>query len=673
MRSTLFVLAILLSQATVAQDVVQVEVGQTYGGSLETGSEGRYTIDLEADQFVAGWANQISVDVVISVYTSEGERINRTDVSGRGAEPFQFQVEEADTYGIAIEPFEDEEGDYAFTIDRVESIATEPEGLVDQLMAAFDRDISPGVVVGVVRDGELSFAKAYGMANLTHGIPFTVNTPTNIGSTSKQFTGFALALLADRGELNLDDDVRDHIPELPDFGETVTLRHLLTHTSGYREFLNTLSIGGRRMDLGDGIETRELIEIVQHQPELQNSPASEWNYNNTAFGLLAEVVARVSGQSFPEWMEENVFEPLGMTHSTVRANNHQIIEGASQGYVHAEDGGWQDATDLGGAMGAGGIYTTVGDLAKWINNYYTAELGGRHVIEQMTTPYTLSDGEDTGYGFGIFIDDINGVQRLQHGGADTAHRSSFSLFPEHNAGLIVLSNFPGVPRDASGRLAEAFFADLGLAGSDAESEEEQEQAREAPREEAADARDSSEELVFNPADFDGFAGRYEMEEVPGFILTFRREGDQFFTQATGQQEIEIFHAEGTTFELRTVDASVTFHPESDGSVGTVTLHQNGDHVANRVEDGGTIDLSSFVGRYFSEEVEAFYTIALQEGELVLQHRRQDDIALTHNNKDSFTGGFPIATIDFERDDEGEITGFRAGSGRARDIWFEKIN
>ena len=660
MRLLLLLLVFGFAQSAVAQNLTELTVGQSVDGSLVHGEEDVYTLQLDADQFVAGWANQITVDVVIVISGPDGEEVNRTDVSGRGADNFQFEAEAAGEYRIVITPFEEEEGNYALVVNRIEPIATEPEAVVDQLMAAFDRDTSPGVVVGIVRDGEIVFSRAYGMANLTYDIPFTVDTPTNIGSTSKQFTAFAITMLAEQGKLNLDDDVREYIEELPDLGETVTIRHLLTHTSGYREFLNAISMGGRRLDLGDGIERKELIELVQRQPELQNSPGSEWNYNNTAFGLLAEIVARVSGESFPDWMRTNVFEPIGMTTTMVRATNAQIVPGASQGYVSSELGGWQNATDLGGAMGAGGIYATVGDLAKWMGNYGTAAVGGQHVIEQMTTPYVLTTGDTTAYGFGLFIDEFRGQRRFQHGGADTAHRSTFGYLPDLNAGMIILSNFPGVPGNAGAKIAEAFFGDL----LESEAAEEEEDATQA--EEVADE-------PFNPEDFDAFAGRYEMEEMAGFILTFRRDGDQFFVQATGQPEFEIFHRSGATFELHAVEAQVTFHRDEDGAVSSITFHQNGDHSANRLADETAIDLEDYVGRYFSEELEAFYTVVLEDDELVLQHRRWDDIQLTYGSGEGFSGGFPIASVDFERDENGTVTGFNAGSGRTRDVWFEKVN
>ncbi|NNF57740.1 MAG: serine hydrolase [Rhodothermaceae bacterium] len=660
-RFTLAVLVLFaLAPLASAQDAQPLRPGDAITHDLASDGSHPYTLTLAADQFVLGDADQHTVDVVITVTDPEGETVRRFDTSPRGPESFQFTTNTAGDYTITVTPFEEQEGRYTMRLDRIEAAATTPEGIVDQQFAVLENDHSPGAVVAIVERGELVFAKPYGMANLAYGLPYTLDTPTNIGSTSKQFTAFAITLLADQGHLSLDDDVRTHIPELPDLGETVTLRHLLTHTSGYREFLNALAMGGRQLGDGDPIDRSELIAVVQRQPALQNAPGTEWNYNNTAFGLLAMVVERVTGETFPDWMRANVFEPLGMTNTYVRASPAQIIPNRAQGYVPAEHGGWQEAVDLGGAMGAGGIYSTAPDLARWMDNYRTATLGGPDVIAQMTTPYVLADGDTTNYGFGLFIDEMRGLQRFQHGGADTAHRSNFGYLPEIESGLIVLTNSPTVP-GSTGRIVEAFFGEHLAPEADDE------------------APPTTANEVFDPASFDpetlnAYAGRYEMEEVPGFILTFRRDGDQFFAQATGQPEFELFPVSPTRFELRVVDAQVTFHPEDDGSVNTITLHQNGDHPANRLPDAETAapDLAAYTGRYYSDELETFYTLTVKEGDLHLMHRRMDEpVTLTHSRGDEFTGSFPIATLAFERGDDGTVTGFRAGNGRTRDVWFEK--
>jgi CubicO group peptidase (beta-lactamase class C family) len=359
------------------------EIGAVIVDSLAPGATHAFTLDVTAGSFARGAVDQVSVDVVVTVTGPDGARVARFDGPAEGEEFYAFDAEEPGTYRIEVAPFEEGNGRYAFELAAVEPIASDPGERVDQLFAGFDRPGVPGAVVGVVRDGELVFERGYGEANLRYGIPFTPGTPTNIGSTSKQFTAFAIELLAQRGALSLDDDVRTHLPELKDFGPTVTIRHLLTHTSGYREFLNLLGMAGRRLDY-DYVDRSELIDIVERQPELQNEPGAEWNYNNTGYGLLAEIVAKVGGAPFPQWMRENVFLPLGMEHTMVRADPRTIVPGAAMGYA-PDRTGFKEASDLGGAMGAGGIYSTVEDMAAWMANYFDPELGGEQIVDEMMT------------------------------------------------------------------------------------------------------------------------------------------------------------------------------------------------------------------------------------------------------------------------------------------------
>jgi CubicO group peptidase (beta-lactamase class C family) len=529
---------------------------------------------------------------------------------------------------------------------------------VDQIMAGLTGPETPGGVVAVIRGGRVAFQRAYGMANLTHDIPFSVETRTNIGSTSKQFTAFALALLAERGQLSLDDDVRAHVPELPDLGETVTLRHLLTHTSGYREFLNTLAIGGWRLDEADHIGREEIVTVVQRQPTLQNSPGAEFNYNNTGYALAAMVVERVTGEPFPAWMQTHVFEPLGMTATVVRATPREIVPNSAQGYgPHGDGGGFREFRDIGAAMGAGGIYTTVADLALWMGNLRTAELGGREVIRRMTTPNVLTTGDTTEYGLGLMMSQTRGLRTIHHGGADAAHRSHFAYYPDLDAGLVVLSNNAAFDGSIPGRIADVFFGD-----------------RMEPREETPEPPavlpTTFDPDSYDPASFDIYVGRYELAVQPGFILTFRREGDRLIGQATGQPAFPLTPTSDSTFTIAAVQASVTFHTDESGQVTGLTLHQNGNHAARRLP--AEVDLTPFEGRYYSDELETSYTATVEDGRLVLRHRRGGAITLAHVSGDSFAGRAPLTQVEFDRDDAGNVSAFRASFVRARDIVFERV-
>lgn len=542
------------------------------------------------------------------------------------------------------------------TAERADQASTaDPASEVRNLVKNFDGTETPGGVITVMRDGQIIFNHAFGMANLTHGIPFEVTTPTNIGSTAKQFTGFAIALLEERGMLSLEDDIRKHIPELPDLGHTVRLKHLLSHTSGYREYLNSFAMSGRVLQ--DHLRREEIIPLVQRQPSLQNEPGASWMYNNTGWALLAMVVERVTGETFPGWMKKNVFEPLGMNHTLVRDLPQRVIPGSSHGYIADEDGDWLETQDIHAAMGAGGLYTTVDDLARWVSNFFEPRLGSPELIQKMQTPFMLNNGNPTNYGLGLIMDELGGLKRLQHGGADVAHLSQMLIFPEIKGAVITQSNNASFPGDIADKVANLFFSDVM-----------QLEEKEAPAEPL--------EFVFDPEKFDDFVGRYELEVAPGFIMEFMREDDKIFTQASGQPKVEIFASSDSTFYLTVVEASMTFHRNEIGVVDAMTLHQNGNHRALKVLEPKweppKEDIAEYLGRYYSEELETFYTVVQDdEGKLVLQHRRLTDIPLTTEKKDVFTGTFPIFEIRFMRSESGKVSGFEASSGRSFGIEFLK--
>lgn len=656
LTTVLFTL-LLTTNFIVAQTSQPISVGDEIQNALQTGSAHSYTIELNAKTYLFGFVHQKTVDVVVTIYNPEGEEAATFDSPARGRESFQLNTKAAGTYRIEVTPFEEEEGEYSIRLIKTEPIAETPAGKVDQWMTQYSGEEVPGAAAMVIKNEEVTFQKSYGMANLAYDVPMSDNTVHNIGSTSKQFLTFGALLLEEQGKLNLDDDVREYIPELPEFEHTVTLRNLVNHTSGYREFLNLLSMTGRNPS--SGLSQEKMIEIVQRQPELQNEPGAEWNYNNTGYALMTEVMERVTETSFPQWMKENVFEPIGMKNTRVRMNQNHIVPNRSQGYQNAEDGGFEEVTDLGGAMGAGGIHTTMGDLEKWIQNLLNPKVGTKAMVEEMTTPFELNDGSSTGYGLGLFVSEFRGLKYFQHGGADLAHRSALMVFPEVNGAVVTQSNYSGFNGAIANQIAEAFFEEH-MEENTAEAEEEM------PAEEPS-------EFEYNPADFEPLTGRYELQVMPGFILTFSRDGERLYTQGTGQPEVDITATSDSTFSLVGVNASVTFHRNEDGSADSLTLHQNGNHIAKKVEFTLNVnEMEEYTGRYFSDEIETVYDVVVKDSGLVLQnYLLADDIQLSVGKKDEFGGNFPIIDVTFTRNEDGEIDGFKAGNGRTRDVFFQK--
>jgi len=634
-------------------------VGDPTTGTIVGGAPAAYTVALEAGRFVAGRAVQRGVDIVVEVEGPDGSSLGSFDSpnGSDGPEPFQFFSETAGVYRIVLRPFVNgSEGEYDVALLRDEVAATDPGGRIVQSLWHYD-STTPGGVVAVTRAGETVFEHAFGMANLTHAIPFTLETRTNIGSVTKQFTAFAILLLASQGRLSLDDDIRTHIPELPDLGQTVTIRHLLSHTSGYREVLNVIALGGRRIDEGDYVDPSESIEVVRRQEELQNAPGTEHNYNNTGYELLGTVITRVSGLPTGEWMDANVFAPLRMDDTVIRETIGEIVRGSAQGYA-AAPGGFAEVGDLGATRGAGGIYTTPRDLARWVANLRSGAVGGPGLFERMTERYVLTNGDTTDYAMGLVVRDWRGQPIVEHGGADAAHRAMLVYFPALDASVVALSNHASFNADAIAfQVAEQFFAEH-LA------------AEQVPLVAAVD---------YDPAAFDEFAGRYELDVMPGFVLTLARDGTRLLVEATGQPAVDLRATSDTTFSIPLVGASITMHRLPGGGASTLTLHQNGNHLARRVgemaaETGPAPDLAVYVGSYYSTELDARYEVAVEDGALTVRHRRFGPLPLTHRSGDVFfRQGFPISDIAFERDAAGRVTGLRAGNGRSRGVWFGVVD
>ncbi|HKK94489.1 MAG TPA: serine hydrolase domain-containing protein [Longimicrobiales bacterium] len=660
---------VLLTLAVPLEGQTPIEAGDVLDGSLAVGDTARFTFENEEEYFAYGEIDQISVDVRIRLVDDEGRAIATSDRTDRGVEFFGGPVATTGSWTLEVTAAEEDgAGEFELRVLMLEPFSDDPERLAEQTMFPFDRPGEPGGAIRVWRDGETVFSKGYGYADLSHDIPFDVDAPTNIGSTSKQFTAFAVLLEQDRGNLSLDDDIREYFPEFPEFTEQVTIRNLLTHTSGLREFYNLYVMAG--VD-ARAFDREDVLRAVERQPALQNEPGAEFNYNNTAFSLAAQIVEKTSGLPFDEYMRVNVFEPLGMEHSVVRMENTDVIEGRTEGYARTE-GGWTETGDLGSSVGAGGIYASVADLEKWGMNLLDPVVGTPEMVEAMMTEFTLNDGEGAGYGYGLFIDEQRGLKRVHHGGADISHRSMFILYPEIGAGLTTQGNAANFnSQQTAMELGAAFFDD------DMEPED------------VPVADEDFDPASYDAADFERVSGTYTLDPAPQVRARFWRDGDQYFTQLTNQPPVEMRPVAPDAFELVSVQARIVFD-EGDPAPG-FTLFQGGQEVpATRVaDDEGEGDgpwaptaeeLADFEGRYYSDEIETFYTLSVEieegdEGEeeprLVMHQLRMGDVPLQPGEPGTFTSASNIS-LEFERDRNGQVVGFYASNARTRDVRFVRI-
>ena len=325
---------------------------------------------------------------------------------------------------------------------------------LDTIFAQFT-STSPGCAVGVYKDGAIAYARGYGVASLEHDAPVTPKTVFYVGSISKQFTAMAAALAMKQGKLAYEDSIRKYLPELPPYADAVQIRHLIHHTSGLRDYNTLLAIAGRRDE--DAWNNAMVLKMTARQKALNFAPGSEYLYSNTGYTLLATVVERATGVAFAEFADREIFTPLGMASTHYHVDATRLVRGRALGYG-GRDRAWTLDTPINERAGAGGVYSTVEDLQKWDENFYTGRVGGAEVLKQIQTPGRLNDGKALTYAWGLDVTEYRGLPVVEHGGALGGYRAHLMRFPQRHTSVAVLCNLSSaVPATLARRVAEQFM------------------------------------------------------------------------------------------------------------------------------------------------------------------------------------------------------------------------
>lgn len=328
---------------------------------------------------------------------------------------------------------------------------------IDSVFTAVDRTSSPGCAVAVYRDGEIVYTRGYGMASLEFGVAITPRTVFDIGSTSKQFAAAAIVLLAQDGKLTLDDDVRRFIPELPQYARPVTLRMLLNHTSGLRDYLTLFRLRGVHMDgvTGDA----EALDVIVRQRQTNFVPGAEWTYSNSGYFLLSQVVKRVTGMTMARFLEQRVFGPLGMRDTHMHDDHTHIVRNRATGYEPHPQRGFAVSMSGFEQTGDGAVNTTVEDLLKWDRNFYTPTVGGERLLTDLHTRGRLTSGTELDYALGLFVQEYRGLRNVRHGGAWAGYRAELSRFPTARTSVACLCNLGSLnPSVLADRVADVVLA-----------------------------------------------------------------------------------------------------------------------------------------------------------------------------------------------------------------------
>lgn len=521
---------------------------------------------------------------------------------------------------------------------------------VDAVFAAWDKPDTPGASLAVVQGGKVVYRRGYGLAHLEYGVRNTPSTVFHVASVSKQFTAFAVQLLAQDGKLSLDDDVRKYLPELQVQGPVITVRHLIHHTSGLRDQWSLLMLAGLRLD--DVITEGDITGLLWQQKQLNFMPGEEELYSNSGYTLLGLIVKRVSGQSLNAFARERMFGPLGMKDTHFHENYGELVKARAYSYARVRDGYRYVALSYSN-VGATSLFTTVEDLARWDQNFYDARLGGPDVLAAMLAPGRLNNGTSTSYAGGLALGTYRGQAVMEHGGSDAGYRTHLLRLPGQKLTVVLLGNASDLN---AGELSRR-VADLYLEGTPG-----LEPARVFPAELQTEAR------ALAP-----LVGDFEMR--PGFILSFTAEGNRLMVQATGQQKFPMFASGADRFFMKAVDASVTFaSPLTDGRVVSAQWRQGGREMPLQrvVLDAPASDaLQACAGDYYSDELRTLYRLSFRDGALRLRYPR-GEVELKPLTRDVFSTAFPVGTVRLKRNASSTCDGLFVTTGRVRDLAFERV-
>lgn len=531
---------------------------------------------------------------------------------------------------------------------------------VDQIFAEYGAG-SPGCALGVIRDGGLVYSKGYGLASLEHGVPLTPQTVLDIGSTAKQFTAAAILLLAQDGKLSLDDDIRKFVPEMPDYGKPITLRHLLHHTSGIRDYIGILQLGGIKFE--DVATEEESLALIARQKALEFSPGEQYAYSNSGYFLLSVVVERVSGKPIRELAQERIFGPLGMT-STLYLDDHTlVVPRLATSYLPRPEGGFRVVLSDWEQTGDGGIKTTVEDLAKWDRNFYDPKVGGPALIEQLQTTGVLDSGEKIPYARGLFVDEYRGLRRVAHNGGWMAFAAEMVRFPDERLTVITLCNAGNVdPSGLAQQVADLYLADRLQPADPPPAEPAAMAATTAPQSSPAVDLSAYEGLFLNPVTSQ--VRRVYLKE--GKLLYEREPGNETELAPLGQDRFVMVGSPGAI--------EIHFSSTPGGHREMRIPAAPGSPLFQAVEPASrsAVDLAGLAGSYFSEELGIAYTLAVKDGQLVLTYaNRLPAVILQPAFADAFRApGFGLLRL--TRDAEKRITGFTVSAGRISNLGFTRV-
>ena len=520
---------------------------------------------------------------------------------------------------------------------------------IDSIFLDWNTPNHPGGAVEIAYKGKPIFNSAYGLASLEYLVPNTTGTRFNIASVSKQFSAMGIVLLHLEGKLSVDDDIRKYMPELPDFGETITIRHMLHHTSGLRSLHAMLGLAGWRGD--DSRTNEDLDRFMLKQKELNFKPGEEYLYCNTGFMFLANIIEKVTGENFVDWMQKSVFTPLGMLDTYVEDEYNRIVPNNATSYDGSKKAGFKREVEYWGYIGSGNMHSTTSDLTKWMNNFITPQEGWADAFKMMQTVDNFNNGKPNKYAFGVNVDAYKGVKMIQHGGSIGGFRSIAVAFPDKEISIIILTNFSTSGTSNLAQKVSDILFDL--------------PKNYEPIVQVKGIDVASDELA-------KYEGSY-WNDKDNYVQKIFVENDTLKYAKSNRSGQAIIPIAKVQFQLVGSTSKITYTFDTKQRTLTVKVDDEEPVTSAKFDTAEPTvkELQSYAGEFYSPELETSYWISVVDNKLQIHHPRHGDSEVEYIKKDVLNAKYPISIIKYKKDKRGKVTGVYISNGRARNVWFEK--
>lgn len=518
---------------------------------------------------------------------------------------------------------------------------------------ALDEDNKPGLSVIITNKDSILYIGNFGSADLDKTSPITENTIFDIASVSKQFTGMAIALLEEKGEIDVNDEISKYLSDLPEVMNDITIYQLIHHSSGIRDWPVLFGMKGWQPE--EPISMDDIFEMLKKQESLNFTPGTAFSYSNSNYNLLAKIVEAVTDTTFNSWMQESIFAPLGMNNTYFVENSDPKEDVMANSYVYSGHNYLPFSNNL-NAQGSSSLRSNASDMSKWMTNFHSKTLGGNRAFNEITHKGNLNNSKTIDYGYGLNITEIKNKKAYIHDGAWGGYRSGTVYFPEESIGIVILSNNGTLqPKKMISEIVDIIFR------------------------KKEDKKSNGSDLIEKEVNDDFFnlcAGKYEQVDDKGCYLTFFKEGEEYFVNVYGKN-FKLYAKSDSVFFAKEANAELVFHLKN-GKVNSHTLKQNGkNYLALKVKESKNeinINYDQLIGDYYSKELDIKYEVKFENDELtIISPFFPKDIILEHSENLAFISNSGlIQSISFlEKDDS--IISLIINNPRSRNILFERIN